>query len=105
MEKRIADLEERVAKLEAAAGTAAFLKEQLQLLEVRKRRVEMRITDPEARQRILVALEKQVQILQQLKAGQLRMCVACEEKEATLELDDGKFICETCAQIQGELAP
>lgn len=51
MEKRIADLEERVAKLEAAAGTAAFLKEQLQLLQARKRRVEIRITDPEARQR------------------------------------------------------
>ena len=64
MEKRIAELEERVAKLEAAAGTAAFLKEQLQLLEARKRRVEMRITDPEARQRILTALEAQHCLLQ-----------------------------------------
>ncbi|GAA0390114.1 hypothetical protein GCM10008933_21260 [Paenibacillus motobuensis] len=44
-------------KGEAAAGTAAILEEQLQLLETRKRRVEMRITDPEARQRILAALE------------------------------------------------
>ncbi|GIO36257.1 hypothetical protein J41TS12_11180 [Paenibacillus antibioticophila] len=64
MEKRIADLEERVAKLEAAAGTAAFLKEQLQLLQARKRRVEIRVTDPEARQRILAALEAQRCLLQ-----------------------------------------
>lgn len=64
MEKRIADLEERVSKLEAAAGTTAFLEEQLNLLEFRKRRVEMRITDPEARQRILTALKAQRCLLQ-----------------------------------------
>lgn len=30
-------------------------------------------------------------------------CVDCGE-EATLELDDGNWICESCAIIQGELA-
>ncbi|GBF73181.1 hypothetical protein PA598K_01466 [Paenibacillus sp. 598K] len=32
-------------------------------------------------------------------------CILCEEKTATLELDDGSYICCTCAQIMGELAP
>ncbi len=30
-------------------------------------------------------------------------CLCCGET-ASLELDDGRWICEECAQIQGELA-
>lgn len=30
-------------------------------------------------------------------------CILCKEA-AYLENDDGSFICDTCAQIQGELA-
>lgn len=30
-------------------------------------------------------------------------CVICECK-ADLELEDGRFICDNCAQIQGELS-
>lgn len=31
------------------------------------------------------------------------ICVMCGEL-GTLEFEEGKFVCETCAQIQGELA-
>ncbi len=41
----------------AAAATTAILKEEIRLLEVRKRQTEKLITDPEARQRILTVLE------------------------------------------------
>lgn len=59
MEKRIADLEKRVAKLEAAAGTAAIIDEELRFLEIRKARIERRMADSIERQRILAALESQ----------------------------------------------
>ncbi|RJG26665.1 zinc ribbon domain-containing protein [Paenibacillus thiaminolyticus] len=42
---------------EAAGETTALIKEQLRLLQVRKRRIEKRVTDPEERQRLLTALE------------------------------------------------
>lgn len=32
-----------------------------------------------------------------------RKCVVCKSS-AELELEDGNFICENCAQIQGELS-
>jgi hypothetical protein len=44
-------------KESAAAGTTAVLAEQLQLIEVRIQRVNRRVTDPEARQQLLAALE------------------------------------------------
>jgi len=48
----------------AAAGTTAVLEEQLQLIEIRKQRIERRVTDPEARQQLLAALEAQCCLLQ-----------------------------------------
>lgn len=32
------------------------------------------------------------------------LCCSCEEETGDLELEDGSFICYTCAHIQGELA-
>ena len=32
-------------------------------------------------------------------------CFLCSEEPGTLKVEDGKLICETCAQIMGELAP
>lgn len=43
----------------AAAGTTASIENELQLLSIRKRRIEKIVTDPEERQRLLVALEVQ----------------------------------------------
>lgn len=48
----------------AAAGTTAELEEHLRLIEVRIQQVNLRVTDPEARQRILTALEAQRCLLQ-----------------------------------------
>lgn len=38
------------------------------------------------------------------KAEPVTTCFLCEERPGTLDTDDGP-ICETCAQIMGELAP
>lgn len=57
MEIRITELEARVAKLEAAAGTAALIQQELNTLELRRNRIEKLITDQGERQRLLVALE------------------------------------------------
>lgn len=60
MDKRIADLEERVAKLEAAAGTTAILQEQLRRNQILKRIFES-VDDtklhPAQRQDVLASLE------------------------------------------------
>lgn len=53
-------------ELKAAAGMAAVVEQELQLLQIRKRRIKKRITDPEARQRTLAALEAHCCSLQSL---------------------------------------
>lgn len=35
--------------------------------------------------------------------GATAKCVNCSEMTGILELDDGSFICESCAQIMSEL--
>lgn len=59
--------EERVREIvreEIAAATTAIIEDELLMLEVRKRRAEARITDQEALQQILTALEAQRCLLQ-----------------------------------------
>lgn len=41
--------------------------------------------------------------LQSTRGKKERKCVVCRSR-AELELEDGKFICDNCAQIQGELS-
>lgn len=43
------------------------------------------------------------ELLQAIGSSKEQRCICCED-EATLELENSTFICETCAQIQGELA-
>lgn len=48
-------------------------------------------------------LKESNKMLQTTKASPEHMCILCQA-DATLELENGTFICENCAQIQGELA-
>jgi hypothetical protein len=59
IEQRLAELEARVEKLEAARGPAAWIDGELALIEIRKQRIEKFIQCPERRQDLLTALEAQ----------------------------------------------
>lgn len=34
-----------------------------------------------------------------------RKCVICKEQLGVLKCDDGDWICESCAQVMGEITP
>ncbi len=43
--------------------------------------------------------------IKKFKNRHIHECVCCKEfKRTDLKLDDGNYICDNCAQIQGELA-
>ncbi|MCL6661743.1 hypothetical protein [Paenibacillus amylolyticus] len=50
---------EDVTELKAAAGTTAWINQEIKLLELRKYRAEKLITDPQLRQQLLTAVEAQ----------------------------------------------
>lgn len=37
--------------------------------------------------------------------AEMKCCMSFCDEVGTLELENGSWICENCAQIQGELAP
>lgn len=43
-------------------------------------------------------------VLQAIVSSEEQKCVVCGES-GNLELENGTFVCDTCAQIQGELDP
>lgn len=48
-------------------------------------------------------MAEEKQELQTSETSSEQKCILCE-KYADLELDDGTFICDDCAQIQNELS-
>ncbi|EME7172611.1 hypothetical protein OUS17_002428 [Enterococcus faecium] len=57
-------------------------------------------------QQIIESQEEIKKELQAIRNSKEQKCGLCNERDFSnlLELQDGSFICETCAQIQGELA-
>lgn len=49
-------------------------------------------------------VEEIKKVLHAIKSSEEQECVMCGEL-GMLELENGTYICDTCAQIQGELAP
>lgn len=47
--------------------------------------------------------EKQIKMPQTIEKSPEHICILCQS-DADLELENGQFICDNCAQIQGELA-
>ena len=49
-------------------------------------------------------VEELKKVLQAIASSEEQECVLCGEL-GNLELENGTYICDTCAQIQGELDP
>lgn len=64
--------------------------------------LEARLADLEKR---VAELEKKAQPSKKNKKPKKYVCCQCGEMKGSLPLEDGRYICEDCAQVMSELAP